>query len=174
MSTVNITQFGEIIGKSGQYVGMLITQGMPAERSGRRGAQVFIDTAKAIAWLIERERTKVEAELAPADSTTAAATKRLRTAQADAQEIENKVRRTELIDAEDVQQVLFLVTGSIKSHLQALPGRMAASVAACQGNMPAIHAKLRDEVNRALEIMSDQLNKFAEEISPEPEPQQQS
>jgi phage terminase Nu1 subunit (DNA packaging protein) len=80
---VNQTRFADVIGKSPQYVALLVEQGMPAERSGKRGAAVFIHTEKAIAWLILRERQKVEAELAPTGATAEAETRRLRSAQAD-------------------------------------------------------------------------------------------
>lgn len=144
---VNMTKFAELIGKSGQYVSLLIDQGLPAERSGKRGQQVFLDTAKAIAWLLARERQKVEDEIAPDGTKVGAETKRLRAAQAQIAELEAAERRRELVVMEDVRQVVMAAGVVFAQQLDALPGRMANEMAACSD--PAIaHAKLRDECRR--------------------------
>ena len=163
---VNITKFAEFLGKSGQYVRLLVQQGMPAEGGGRRGQQVFIDTEKAIKWLLARERAKAEAELAPADATSEAATKRLRTAQADLAELEAAERRGELVSAEDVKQFVFRIANIAKGQIAALPSRCAASLAACKADTASIHAHLKGETDQTLNAIANELELFFQELAP--------
>lgn len=158
---INITKFAQFLGKSGQYVRLLIEQGLPAEGTGRRGRQVFVHTDEAITWLLARERAKVEAELAPDDATASAATKRLRAAQADLAELDASERRGELVAFEDIKQVVLASSMTYRQQLLALPGRMAQQMAACTD--PAMtHSKLLEECCRILQLVSDELNQLAD------------
>src|SRR5687768_3645400 len=120
---------------------------MPAERTGKRGAAVHIDPAKAIRWLLQRERAKVESVLAPDGTTTGAETKRLRAAQADLAELEAAERRGDLMPYDDVKRWASEATVIFTSQLEGLPGRMANTLAGMD-DAAQIRQALHDEVRR--------------------------
>ena len=157
---VNQRKFGQIVGKSGEYIRLLIEQGMPAEGSGQRGAAVRIDTAAAIAWLLERERKKAEAEHSPA--TTESETRRLRAAQADLTALEVSEKRGELISAELARTVLSEGIAVMVQALEGLPGRLATTFAA-ETSAAAIDDRLRRELRQARALMAAKFEKLAYE-----------
>jgi phage terminase Nu1 subunit (DNA packaging protein) len=159
---VNQSRFAEIVGKSGQYVALLIEQGMPAERSGKRGAAVFIDTGAAIAWLIARERLKVEAELAPNGETVEAETKRLRAAQADLAELEAAEKRGELAPVEDVRIAFSETMVILRMQMEAVASRCAAPLVG-RTSAAEIRAYLLGEIRRALTAAAARLEKWSKE-----------
>ncbi|MFP8968582.1 terminase small subunit [Pokkaliibacter sp. CJK22405] len=55
---VNKNEFAEIIGKSPRWVTELMEKGLPHTGGGGKGVPVKIETAQAIAWLIQNELAK--------------------------------------------------------------------------------------------------------------------
>jgi phage terminase Nu1 subunit (DNA packaging protein) len=89
-------------------------------------------------------------------------TARLRSAQAEAQELEVAQKRRELLDREVVKQAVLSAGAVFNAQLDALPGRMANELAAC--NDPAlVRAKLRDECRRILEATAAEFARLADE-----------
>src|SRR5262245_47374861 len=118
---VNQSKFAQLLCKSDQYVALLVQQGLPAERSGRRGPQVFIETGPAIDWLLSREFQKGQADVGPAGSLDGE-TRRLRGAQADLAELEAAERRGSLVPLEDVQIALNEYTVIIATQMDGQTG----------------------------------------------------
>ena len=91
--------------------------GMPAERSGRKGAEVAIDIAAAIPWVINhREPPGSQRE-------------RLAGEQADKVAMENEVRRGRLIDIAVVEEVLMTKAAYLAQAHDAVAGRLAHDLA---------------------------------------------
>jgi len=160
---VNQTKFAEIIGKSSEYVRVLVEQGMPAERSGKRGAAVLIHTEQAIAWIVHRERLKVEAELAPNGATAEAETKRLRAAQADLAELEAAEKRGELVRAEDVQIAINETMLLLRLQMEAIASRCAAALAGMT-DAAQIRHYLLGEIRQVLRAGAARLQEWAQSV----------
>jgi phage terminase Nu1 subunit (DNA packaging protein) len=161
---VNQAKFAEILGKSPEYVRLLSEQGMPAERNGKRGAQVFIHTEKAIAWLVQRERLKVEAELAPNGATVEAETRRLRGAQADLCELEAAEKRGDLVPVEDVQIAISESNVILRGQMEAVASRCCGSLAAMR-DAAQIRHYLLGEIRRALSAAAARLEEWTAAVA---------
>lgn len=161
---LNQSKFAQLIGKSGQYVALLVEQGLPAQRRGRRGSEVIIDGPRAIAWLLERERQKVRAELAPEAPTTEAETRRLRAAQADLVELEAAERRGELAPVEDMQVAANETMVIVRTTMEAIASRCAAELAGMT-QAGLIRHYLLGEIRQGLSAAAHRVEEWAASVA---------
>ena len=117
MPLVNRKEFASIVGYSPRQVSDWMDQGMPCNRSGKKGEGVEIDTASAIQWLMKRDENQIQST-------------RLRKAQADRAERENLLERGKLISIELHGEMLQAVTHEFVQMVTGMPGRVAAEIAA--------------------------------------------
>jgi len=140
---VNQSKLCEILGMSPMTINRLQDQGFPvvSRGDGRKANQY--DTAACVTWLVERERRKV-ATLPDGEVISLEAERtRLTKEQADKIEMENAVRRGEMVSADHVAALWANVLVNCKTRLLAIPTRAAPLVLGCK-TMP----QARDVIER--------------------------
>lgn len=111
-------------------------KGLPVTTQGQ-GKPCVYDTVQCIEWRISGTRTGLQAEK-----------ERLTREQADATEIKNLQARGELVPQRKVTQEILEQWSILITHLELLPGRLAAGVAAMGADYDAAHALVGDEISR--------------------------
>mgnify|MGYP001149524754 CR=1 FL=1 len=76
-------------------------------------------------------------------------------AKREAAEMENRVRRGELLEAREIEAGLQTALLNIRSRFLALPAKLSGSLAAKGGNQAAIFDELKEAVHETLEELSD-------------------
>lgn len=131
---VNKKQLAEIFGRDARTITTWQSQGLPMVSGGGKGVEAFFDTTEAIEWYTERdaaiENEKLRKEV---DDLRAAAESdlvpgsidyeryRLTRAQADAQELKNAERKSEVMDIELFTYILQRIAQEIVGILSRLP-----------------------------------------------------
>jgi hypothetical protein len=150
MPVVNRKEFAEFVGYTPRHVGNWLDEGMPCRRSGKKGDEVEIDSGDAIRWLLERR----------AGEDGQSATDRLRVAQAEKAEFENRVRAGEFIPAELHDAVIGHVASEIAQQMAALPGRVAGVLSGI--NEPAlVRARMIQECNGVRDAVANHMDGLA-------------
>jgi hypothetical protein len=124
-------------------------KGMPHTSRGK-GHAIQYETADCINWRVSGSRTGLQAEK-----------ERLTREQADAKEIENEQQRGELVPQRKVTQEILEQWSILITHLELLPGRLAASVAAMGADYDAAHTVIGDEIVRLRSELAAGLSKPA-------------
>lgn len=122
---------------------------MPHESRGN-GRPILYESADCINWRVSGSRTGLQAER-----------ERLTREQADAKEIENEQARGELVPQRKVTQEILDQWSILITHLELLPGRLAASVAAMGADYDAAHTVIGDEIVRLRSELAAGLSKPA-------------
>ncbi len=76
-------------------------------------------------------------------------------AKREAAEMENRVRRGELLEAREIEAGLQTALLNIRSRFLALPAKLSGSLAAKGGNQVAIFDELKEAIHETLEELSD-------------------
>lgn len=121
---VSQAKLAEIIGYSQQAIQLWQKDedsGFPIESQGKRGSANQYDSAKVIAWLVEREVSKYRGDMP--------ARERKDLALAQKTERENAVAEGALLYAEDAERAWVQHIVSAKSRLESMPKRVAQRVA---------------------------------------------
>lgn len=157
---VNRAQFAEIIGKSPRTVGEMIAQGLPASRTGKKGAEVQIDTEAAITWLISREVAKRVPDLDETEPRSREAEEYLLIkAKRIHQDLVNAEKEQQLANLDEMQQAASAAMILIGSQLDGLAGRLATPLANLDD--PAeIRELLLDECRRIRSAAANRLQDF--------------
>lgn len=117
-------QIAEVFGVAPKTIVEWQEQGFPVEVRGRPGVPSEYETAACINWMVDREVKKVQAER-PQD--------RLARVQADKIEDENKIRRQQLIPAEQIEPKLKAAMIAAREAWRNEPPRLAREA---QGKTP--------------------------------------
>lgn len=147
MATFNRNEFASLVGVSPRQVSDWMDEGMPCQRSGKKGEQVQIESAPAFQWLMKRN----DGEIASA---------RLRKAQADRAEFENRVRRGEFISVELFGETLLALAGEVAGQMSGFPGRVAGKIAGVQ-DAGTVRSRLMDECNVVRSAFAAHLREIA-------------
>ena len=123
MAPVTATEFARIVGYDRSQVATWRRDGLPCEGSGRKGDPVRIELDQAIPWLLALFKVK----RTPSGSTTVE-TARLRSAQAERAEIENAVRRGELISKDDITHALQALIVTLTQKLDGMASQLSVDV----------------------------------------------
>jgi phage terminase Nu1 subunit (DNA packaging protein) len=150
-------EFARWTGFSARQVGKWIADGMPVQRSARKGIAAKIDTRKAIPWLLARADEK-----AGSRSTLTQERQRLIAAQAVKAEIEAQQLRGALVPRQDVNIAFSECMAIIAQGLDALPGRVASQVAN-MANPGEIRYLLLSETRRTRQQGADRLAEWCTE-----------
>jgi len=140
----------EILGCSDRWVGQLIADGLPAKSEGRKGSALQIDTERAIAWLIEREISKRIGDRTDDEDDGASAEdidKRYKLAGARERELKVAKLKGELISTDAVAQATYALVVEVAQALEAMPGRMAGTLAT-ESDPAAVREALLYEIRR--------------------------
>lgn len=97
MRIVGQEQIADVLGVAPKTIVEWQEQGLPVALRGRPGVPSEYDSAACVAWMIERELSKIRTE-SPAD--------RLARVKADSIEMDNAERRGLLVKAEDIEPAL--------------------------------------------------------------------
>lgn len=134
---VSASGYAEIRNRSSAWVTARIAEGLPVISAGERFTGYQIDVGAAFDWELEHERGKRGEESASA---------RLRKAQAERAEFENRARRGEFISVELFGETVMALSGEVAGQMSGFPGRVAGKIAGVQD--PAIvRSRLMDECN---------------------------
>ncbi len=156
---VGPAEFAEWNGVSRRLVWNWISdEGMPCIRGNR---VVQIDTAQAQKWLTERE-VRNQAVSKDSKASLAEERKRLITAQADKEELENEKRRGEVIYFETAVDVITSVVSLVTSRLEGVAGRLAADLVN-ESNPAVIRPKLLAEHRAVRQSLADATRELAEQ-----------
>ena len=124
--------------------------GMPHDGGGASGVKLAIDIKAAVPWVV---RNRTEQPGSERD--------RLAKEQADKFAIDNAIKRGELIQAQQVEDVLAAALATLASQLDGLPGRMATPLASLD-DPATVRAKLLDETRRIRAAYADQFAKLGD------------
>lgn len=134
---VSASGYAELRGKSPAWMTAKIAEGLPVITAGERFTEYQIDSGAAIEWEIDRVKRASEDQ---------PSTERLRRAQADRAEFENRVRRGEFISIELHGETVLALASEVTGQMSGLPGRVAGKITGLQD--PAIvRSRLMDECN---------------------------
>lgn len=125
--------------------------GLPVEAPGGPGKPSRYSLPKCIAWALERERAKhqgtggldLDAERA-----------KFAAAQRERVQLQNAVRRGELVEVEAVTAVWGELLATVRASLLAMPASLAPMIATLQGGARAVEALLRDRIEGALQELA--------------------
>jgi phage terminase Nu1 subunit (DNA packaging protein) len=148
---VSVTEFADIIGRSQGRVSQLIAEGLPTiSRGGGGGGPAEIDTAEAIAWLLER---------ASASSGVARERERLLKEQADVATYKRQKLEGELA-----------VVAEVRRHTVAEFESLARLIQSAYGQLPPILVNADQETmtGRIQEWFEARLRKHIDERPPYP------
>ncbi len=153
MAIVTAAAFADFCGKSPAWVSKQIAAGLPLAVEGENGLAHQIDSGEAIGWLLKQ---------AAGDERTATA--RLKSAQAEKAENENRVRAGELVTLGMYQNALVELASEMIRAISALPGRLAGELAGITD--PALmRARLIDEFSTIRNSLAGHCQGFAERIA---------
>lgn len=134
---VNRADLADILGCALGTVDGYVRDGMPEEPS--EGRQRRFNTAQAIKWLRERDKGSTDqTELADAEL-------RERKARAGLRELELGERARSMVHISDLVMLMDEQFGIVKSHLSALPARLANRLAA-ETDPTEVRRVIREEV----------------------------
>lgn len=117
---VNKARLAKILGCTERHLTNLQNEGIPVEKKRSRGKSNDYDTAKVIAWLMQRERdaiTKMDA-----------AKLRLVEAQAELEELKVAEKKEELIPIDKMKLMWAGVLGTFRQRIQSLPSRLTPRI----------------------------------------------
>jgi phage terminase Nu1 subunit (DNA packaging protein) len=155
---LNANEYAKIRKKSAAWVSDLIDQGLPVISAGDHGKAYQIDLGAAIDWEIEKAK-RLSNEDAP--------TERLRRAQANRAEFENKVRSGEFMPIKTHGELLRKVVSEISGQMAGFPGRVAGKIAGV-ADPAVVRTRLVDECNAVRDAVADHLDSIAQELEDEP------
>lgn len=148
---VSAAQYARIRQKSPAWVSALIKRGLPVVEQGGNGREYSIDVGAAFEF---------ELQLASAGEDGQSASDRLRIAQAEKAEFENRVRGGEFIPAEMHDAVIGKVASEIAQQMTALPGRVAGVLAGI--TEPAlVRARMIKECNGVRDAVANHMDGLA-------------
>lgn len=120
-------------------VSKYIAEGMPVMITGNgRGIRTMLDLADVLPWLLDRKAGTLDE-----------ARTRQANAAADKTELENRVRRGELVESSEVEREFADCASITKSRLRRIPDAVAERVIACAGPHE-VKALLLAEIDEAL------------------------
>ena len=135
MAIVNASELADLLDKSNAWVSKQISEGAPVLSRGENGQAIQIESGKFFDWYVEKVTTSQKTEAS-----------RLRKAQAERTEFENRVRRAEFVSVELYGETLLAVAGEVAGQMAGFPGRVSGKVVGVQD--PAIvRSRLIDECN---------------------------
>jgi phage terminase Nu1 subunit (DNA packaging protein) len=145
---VNKSRLGLILGLSQSAIDKMLANGAPFVSKGTRKEGWRINTAAFAAWwrqdavnaVVPEDPNKLTFDEAKAKKTQA---------EYERIEMENRKRRRELVTIDEVVAVMREESSIIRSHLMAIPGRVAIPAAA-EKDPGIVEALLTDEINIAL------------------------
>jgi phage terminase Nu1 subunit (DNA packaging protein) len=124
---VNRAQFAKLVGMSTGAVSAALDAGMPVlKRAARSGAEVRIDVARAVRWLIKRRAEKPDSALL-----------RVASERAEHLRIKNARARRELIPVAEVQLAFHGAAAWLVQACEAMPQRVSSD--------EAVQAAVRNE-----------------------------
>ncbi|AIW21346.1 terminase small subunit [Vibrio coralliilyticus] len=163
MTTVNKTEFANILGCSAKWVGQMMKEGMPAQSNGR-GKAVTIDTEIAIKWMIDRDVKKQVGQIMEEHDGPKAGTKDgedllLTQAKRRKADVEAKKAEERVMDLDDLAQFLYATGTLFANELNGLGARIASEVATI--NDPAKCKYFIDKEGRRIRTATaDRISEF--------------
>jgi phage terminase Nu1 subunit (DNA packaging protein) len=152
-------ELAQLLGVSDTVVMNYIRAGCPVVRKGGPGISYQLDTSQVFAWVREREalgRGRATADPAKTEAEEGRRRSSLATAQLKEFELAQKLGQTVYVD--EVKVLLEDQLAHVRQRLLAMPGRIAAEVAALQDE-GAVERLIADEVREALtELTLDQVD----------------
>jgi phage terminase Nu1 subunit (DNA packaging protein) len=165
---VDGAELARIFGVTPKTVSDWIAVGLPAKRTGRKGTDIQIDTAAAIAWYCQREKEKEVALLRKqlglknggAHGTKSEEELRLLAAKRELAELEAAEKKATMGLIEDFQQSANEAMLIISSQDDAIAGRLALELAA-ETNLAVIRSKLFEALQENQAAAADRLRRWA-------------
>jgi len=149
-------KFAGFCGYSSRQVSKWIDAGLPVQAAGRKGVALEIDTAQAIRWLLgKRGDGSASRQTALSEER-----RRLVAAQAEKTETENRLRKDELFEADEVQQIVVEGTATFTGQKRAMGSRLAGQLAG-MSDPKAILKLLNAENDKILLELSKKLSALA-------------
>jgi phage terminase Nu1 subunit (DNA packaging protein) len=145
---VNKSRLGVIVGLSQSAIDKALANGAPYVSKGTRKEGWRINTAAFIAWMKQEAVNAVTPE-DPNKLTFDEAKAKKTQAEYERIEMENRRRRRELVTIDEVVAVIREEASIVRSHLMAIPGRVAIHAAA-EKDPGIVEALVTDEINIAL------------------------
>lgn len=145
---VNKSRLGVIVGLSQSAIDKALANGAPYVSKGTRKEGWRINTAAFIAWLKQEAVNAVKPE-DPNKLTFDEAKAKKTQLEAERIEMGNRQKRRELVTIDEVVAVFREESSIIRSHLMAIPGRVAIPAAA-ESDPGVVEALMTDEINIAL------------------------
>lgn len=138
---ITTTDFAELLGVSQTMIRKYRKLGMPGPKDAQAQGQYYF--VKAIRWLANRGKKRENKEVGLTEARI-----RLTLAQAEREEISNKITKKDLIPLANAERVLAGIFGEIKCNLMALPGKLSPRLE----NVDQITIKqtLNEEIRAAL------------------------
>jgi phage terminase Nu1 subunit (DNA packaging protein) len=146
---VNKSRLGLIFGLSQSAIDKMLANGAPFISKGSRKIGWRFNTAAFYAWLRQETINSIVPEDPNKLSFDEAKAKKT---QAEYERIEmgNRLKRRELVTIDEVVSVMREESSLIRSHLMAIPGRVAIPAAA-ESDPGIVEALMTDEINVALQ-----------------------
>jgi hypothetical protein len=135
-------QLANVLGAAPSTLTAWAVEGMPVERTGKSMEVWRADSAKCVAWLLERERARSRGDAAVATQRT-----RVLAAQADRHERENAQAAKDLVSWAEIDGAMKTIFGAMVHSLRTGGGQMVPAIRYAT-NEAAAHAAWRIEMNR--------------------------
>jgi len=152
---VNRSNLADVLGVALTTVDTYRRQGMPIAQEGSQGKEFQFDTKEVIEWLIT---LKVGGGEGGKVSTYEMSRAREKAATARMKELQLEEMEGRMLDVDDIMAPIEEQYGVVKSRVQAIPGRMAQTLAP-ELSAAAVERMLKAEINQALaELSTDAIN----------------
>lgn len=148
---VSAAQYARIRNRSQAWISGLIKRGLPVVEQGGNGREYSIDVGAGFEFELQLKSSGEDGQ---------SATDRLRVAQAEKAEFENRVRAGEFIPAELHDAVIGHVASEIAQQMAALPGRVAGVLSGI--HEPAlVRARMIEECNGVRDAVANHMDGLA-------------
>jgi phage terminase Nu1 subunit (DNA packaging protein) len=147
---LSASEFAALCGVSVQAVTNWTREGMPHSGGGRQGARTDINLSDAVPWVVARR-----------DAQPLSQRDRFQTAKAEQIEMENALRRGQLVDAIVVAEVLKAIATNVSAQLEAISPRCANEFAGVS-DAGRIRERLREEHHAVRATLAQVIGRLAE------------
>lgn len=152
---VNKKELADILGKTERTITTLQKNGLPIKNDGKRGTANVYETEEVIDWLIHRELARMVGQHgSPEDAYIYEVEKaRLTHHQANIAELDERIKRRELIPVEEVITVEENMIASSRAKLLGLPKKLSPRLLGIN-DLPQVEAILSGGVREVAEELA--------------------